>query len=85
MKKKMYIHSSSNSFTVLITCECFVTQCRKTLRTLRVDTLLVMEHFRFAASLNVSPFRFMGPMSGGFPDPAVATANATAALAELDL
>lgn len=71
--------------TIRHTWECFVTQCLSTLRTLKVDTLLVMEHFLFAASRKFSPFRFGGPWSGGFPDPAVATANATAAEAELDL
>ncbi len=48
-----------------------------------VDTLLVMEHFLLAASLKAASFLLDG--SGGFPDPAVATAKATAALAELDL
>jgi len=45
--------------------------------------LLVREHFLFAASLKAS--LCLEGKSGGFPDPAVATANATAALAELDL
>ena len=62
-----------------------MTQCLKTLSTLNVDTLLVMEHFLLAASLKVSPFRFGGPRSGGLLEPAVATAKATAAEAELDL
>ena len=50
-----------------------------------MHTLLVIEHFLLAASLKFSPLRFGGPRSGGLLDPAVATANATAALAELDL
>ena len=59
-----------------------MTQCLRTLSTLRVDTLLVRDIRRRAASLKSSLAR-VG--SGGFPLPAVATANATAALAELDL
>ena len=47
-----------------------------------VETLLVMEHLRRAASLKSSDFPRVG---AGLPDPAVATANATAAFAELDL
>ena len=42
-----------------------------------------MEHFLLAASWKVS-LPLVGK-SGGLPEPAVATANATAALAELDL
>ena len=44
-----------------------------------------MEHFLLAASLKLSPLRLGGPKSGGLLEPAVATAKATAALAELDL
>lgn len=68
---------------VLLTCVCLVTQCLSTLSTLMVETLLVMEHFRLAASRNSISLRMVG--SGGLPEPAVATANATAAFAELDL
>ena len=39
----------------------------------------------FYKTLKVSPLRLCGPKSGGLLDPAVAAANATAALAELDL
>jgi hypothetical protein len=39
------------------TCECFVTQCLRTLTTRMVDTLLVIEHFRLAASLKASLLR----------------------------
>ena len=60
-----------------------MTQCLRTLTTLIVETLLVMEHFLLAASWNVS-LPLVGK-SGGLPEPAVAAANATAALAELDL
>ena len=62
-----------------------MTQCLSTLRTRKVETLLVMEHFLLAASLKFSPLRLEGPKSGGLLEPAVATAKATAALAELDL
>ena len=59
-----------------------MTQCLSTLKTRMVETLLVMEHLRFAASLKSSLWL---DGSGGLPEPAVATAKATAALAELDL
>ena len=39
----------------------------------------------FYKTLKASPLRLCGPKSGGLLDPAVAAANATAALAELDL
>ena len=47
----------------------------------------VIEHLRRAASRNASPDSSdnSGQQSGGFDEPAVATANATAAFAELDL
>lgn len=50
-----------------------------------VETLLVMEHFRRAASRNSSAADFPLEGGAGLPEPAVATAKATAALAELDL
>ena len=48
-----------------------------------VEMELVMEHLRLAASRNDSASS--DGQSGGLLDPAVATANATAAFAELDL
>ena len=51
-----------------------------------VEMELVMEHLRRAASRNSSASSdSSGQQSGGFEEPAVATAKATAAFAELDL
>ena len=64
-----------------------VTQCLRTERTLMVEMEDVMEHLRRAASRKASADSSdsSGQQSGGFDEPAVATANATAAFAELDL